>query len=129
MSEISKVTKPTPNERQKAVTNFIGAILKNEEAHQHLKDWGLQISNETVKFKGRQLDSQELIFGPDKSGKNKIIKVNDGDWNRLIKDERLLPITPVNLDKWALFTPNKYTRLAEEFFRVCIMYINIIFSM
>lgn len=106
MKIINNVTRTNPKQRQMAVTHFAKSVLNNEEAHKHLKDWGLNLSPVTVELQGRRLPHETISFG----NQHKVV-VHNGDFAVAAKTSVLL--RPVMVKTWAIIYHMKNKREAD----------------
>ena len=82
--------------RKEIFDKFLKSLTENKEAMQHWKEWGLKISNQSLKVKGHLLDQPVLHFG--NNYKERIDRRND--WSRTACNKPCLTSMPMK--KWAI---------------------------
>ena len=61
MAAVGEYTRPTPPQRLEKLRQFSQAIQKKVEIAKELKDWGMKIDTEPVKFKARTMDPEKIL--------------------------------------------------------------------
>ena len=88
---------------------FVDSVNGDPNAKKHLSDWGLSLSPSPLSVKGRVLSPEMIFFG----GNRKESAGVKGDWGRAATNNPML--TPVALDKWAIFFLNRNADAAKDF--------------
>ncbi|KAL0880899.1 hypothetical protein ABMA27_002071 [Loxostege sticticalis] len=103
-------TKIGPDMRIKKLLHFNKRFTGTPQVVQELANWSLKLSNDLVKFKGRQLPTENIIQGND-------VRYPAGDttdgWTRDMRSKNLLSIA--KLQAWVVITPERQRRDAEGF--------------
>ena len=96
MKDVALFTRITPSQRQVAMQKFLDNVHNSAEASAHLLNWGLKLSNATVRLEGRKLPPEKLALG-----KKVQVKVTDkADWAREVTSSSCLSSQP--LKKWVV---------------------------
>merc|ERR1719430_328526 len=114
MKDVALFTRITPAQRQVAMQKFLDNVANSAEASAHLLNWGLKLSNSTVRLEGRKLPSEKLALG-----KKVHIKVTDkADWTREVTSSSCLSSQP--LKKWVVVYVQKNTDVAKNFVQLML---------
>ncbi|KAJ8911083.1 hypothetical protein NQ315_000543, partial [Exocentrus adspersus] len=109
MKDVAQYTRVTPNQRMAALRTYLSNVNKSEKAQQILNEWGLKIAANTLDMQGRQLDSETICFGGNKTYQCN----NNADWNRAVGEN---PVTgPVDMTNWIVFHTERDTKNTENF--------------
>lgn len=76
MTDLAKETKMSPARRHEVICTFVKQVNSNEVTRKVLTDWGLALPDDTVRFKGRVIEPETLVFG---SGQELL---RSTDWSR-----------------------------------------------
>ncbi|CAH0581309.1 unnamed protein product [Chrysodeixis includens] len=110
MKALDVHTKIGPDIRIQKLLNFNQRLNKCPEVVKEMGDWALTLSNELVKFKGRQLPAENIVQGNN-------LRYPAGDttegWTRDMRSKPLLDIA--QLPSWVVITPERQRRDAEGF--------------
>ncbi|KAJ2950021.1 hypothetical protein O0L34_g11358 [Tuta absoluta] len=110
MSALGRHTKIGPDLRIQKLLQFNRRLTQTKEVVQELASWSLKLSNDLVRFKGRQLPPEAIIQANN-------VKYAAGDttegWTRDMRSKPLLTIAPVG--SWVVITPERQRRDAESF--------------
>ncbi|CAH0714406.1 unnamed protein product, partial [Brenthis ino] len=110
MRALSVHTKIGPDMRIQKLLNFNRRFTQNKEVVAELGTWSLKLSNDLVRFKGRQLPPEQIIQG----GNIKYSAGNTLDgWTRDMRSKNLLNLA--NVPSWVVITPEFQRRNAEPF--------------
>ncbi|XP_045512513.1 piwi-like protein Siwi [Pieris brassicae] len=110
MRNMAVHTKIGPDQRIQKLLHFNRRLTQTPEVVQELASWSLKLSNDLVRFKGRQLPPEDIIQGNN-------VKYPAGDsldgWTRDMRSKQLLTIAQV--PSWVVLTPSRQQRDAEAF--------------
>ncbi|KAL0271382.1 UNVERIFIED_CONTAM: hypothetical protein PYX00_008486 [Menopon gallinae] len=108
MKDISLHTRVTPAQRAYGFRKFLENINNNSEAKAMLNRWGLSIDDNPVSLTGRNLRTEQLIFG-----NNEIINPVNGEWQKCFRDVSVFQA--VDILNWVIIFPAKDGRVADTF--------------
>ncbi|XP_039751696.1 piwi-like protein Siwi [Pararge aegeria] len=110
MRSLDVHTKIGPAIRIQKLLNFNRRLTQTKEVVEELASWSLKLDTELVRFKGRQLPTENII----QSGN---VKYPAGDttegWTRDMRSKNLFAL--VQLPSWVVVTPERQRRDAESF--------------
>ena len=61
MKAVGEYTRPGPQQRINALRKFSSALASKAAMAKEMKDWGLKIDSELVKFEARTLDPEKIL--------------------------------------------------------------------
>merc|ERR1719494_1283152 len=112
MKDVALFTRITPSQRQVAMQKFLDNVHNSAEASAHLLNWGLKLSNATVRLEGRKLPPEKLALG-------KKVKVKDkADWAREVTTSSCLSSQP--LKKWVVVYVQKNADVVKNFVQLML---------
>ncbi|CAH0406951.1 unnamed protein product [Chilo suppressalis] len=110
MKALDSHTKIGPDVRIKKLLSFNRRFTQTPQVVEELATWSLRLSNNLIKFKGRQLPTENIVQGED-------ARYPAGDttegWTRDMRSKNLLSIARVQ--SWVVITPERQRRDAEGF--------------
>ncbi|EZA53661.1 hypothetical protein DMN91_008315 [Ooceraea biroi] len=112
MKDLNDVTKMSPNQRRDVIRRFVKDVKDNPVTQQILSEWGLHLSDDIVRFPGRQLGSEMIIFGRKKTYQSD----RPGDWSNFAVKNPVL-YTP-NLNKWHILYCVRDQKCVADFLRM-----------
>ncbi|XP_026764636.1 piwi-like protein Siwi [Galleria mellonella] len=110
MSALNNHTKIGPAIRIQKLLSFNRRLTQKKEVVEELGTWSLKLSDDLIKFKGRQLPAENIFQGCE-------AKYPAGDttegWTRDMRSKQLLSLA--QLPSWVVITPERQRRDAENF--------------
>ncbi|KAM3966529.1 piwi like RNA-mediated gene silencing protein aubergine [Aphomia sociella] len=110
MKALDSHTKIGPQIRIKKLLEFNRRLTRNQEVVKELGTWSLKLSEDLIKFKGRQLPAEKIFQGND--AKYPAADGTDG-WTRDMRSKQLLSIAQV--ESWVVIAPERMRRDTENF--------------
>ncbi|XP_018335086.1 piwi-like protein Ago3 [Agrilus planipennis] len=108
MKDVAQYTRVTPNQRLKAMMQYIKNVRNNPQSHKILGEWGLKLEDGSIDLQARVLSPETIIFG----GNNEAIS-DKADWNNVVCKYSCLG--PVDLKRWVIFYTARDTNYARDF--------------
>lgn len=109
MKDVALHTRVTPQQRAYALRTYLHNVRSNERVQQIFSDWGLRLADDSVALRGRQLDTEQILFGRQQQRSAGA----GADWTRAAANCEVTG--PVDMLKWVLFYTGRDARLAQEF--------------
>lgn len=113
MKELDNHTKMSPENRVRALDNFIRRYNENDVAKKGLTEWGFSMDKSLVKIASRVLPTEKVVMNTTFT-----YQAHLSDWSRDLRNYSLLK--PVSILNWALIAPNKMTNDVMEFVHTLI---------
>ncbi|OWR52118.1 aubergine protein [Danaus plexippus plexippus] len=110
MRALSTHTKIGPDMRIQKLLNFNRRFTQTKEVVEELGTWSLKLSNDLVRFKGRQLPAEQIIQGGNM--KYPAGDTNDG-WTRDMRSKNLFSVA--NMPSWVVITPSRQQNDSQKF--------------
>jgi len=112
MAAVGEYTRPTPPQRLEKLRQFSQAIQKKVEIAKELKDWGMKIDTEPVKFKARTMDPEKILQHSSKPALK--YGLDNADWGSQFRNYKLFNAGP-GCGKWILIAHERDQTEAKAF--------------
>ncbi|CAG4918650.1 unnamed protein product [Colias eurytheme] len=110
MRSLAVHTKIGPDVRIQKLMQFNRRLTQTKEVVQELGSWSLRLSNDLVRFKGRQLPPENIVQGG--NARYRAGDTTEG-WTKDMRSKHLLTIASV--PSWVVITPGRQQRDSEGF--------------
>ncbi|CAG9769822.1 unnamed protein product [Ceutorhynchus assimilis] len=109
MKDVAEYTRVTPQQRISSLKTYLDNVRKCEKAQMILAEWGLRISEGNLDLPGRQLETEQIIFG------DSVTKSAGpgADWNRDLANNKVT--YAVDIHSWVVFHTAQDTKYAHDF--------------
>ncbi|KAH8356290.1 hypothetical protein KR084_005758, partial [Drosophila pseudotakahashii] len=107
MREIATFTRVSPNQRQLALNKFHDNVSKSTAAQEILNSWGLSLTKNYNKLKGRQMETEQIYFSKMivSAGKN-------AEFSKYAVSNEMLEV--IHLNKWIIIHLKNDSRAATN---------------
>ncbi|KAH0547230.1 piwi-like protein Ago3 [Cotesia glomerata] len=112
MKDLAQVTQVQPTERRGVIRKFIQTVNDEPAAKQLLLDWGLCLSDDIVRLKGRVLPAEKIYFGNAKE----FTVSEKADWGAMATRNQVL--SPASLQKFCIVYVQRDERVINEFAKI-----------
>lgn len=112
MKDLAQVTQVQPTERRGVIRKFIQTVNDEPAAKQLLLDWGLCLSDDIVRLKGRVLPPEKIYFGNSKE----FTVSEKADWSSMATRNQVL--SPASLQKFCIVYVQRDERVINEFAKI-----------
>lgn len=111
MRTVAEYTRIGPAQRVRRLTDFNRRLHSTPDSINVLNQWNMQLDRELVTLNARELEPEEIVFGPNASR-----GTIEADWTRAMRNNKLH--TVVQLDNWFLVAPMSVRRESNDFIRI-----------
>lgn len=109
MRKLAEHTQLRPNQRVNALTNFSERIHTSEKCMNVLKGAKMEISREVIKYPGRELKQEEILFGKGKS----FLNDDRVDWTMHFRNNEMYSHS--RLANWTVVYPREFSGPTRDF--------------
>ncbi|KAH8280185.1 hypothetical protein KR054_011084 [Drosophila jambulina] len=95
MREIATFTRVSPNQRQMALDKFCDNVSKTPAAREILESWGLSLTKNYNRLKGRQFDAEQIYFS-----KQTVSAGKNAEFSKYVVNNEMFQV--VHIHKWIL---------------------------
>lgn len=111
MRDLAQYTRVDPRGRQQRLNDFARRMTGSQSSVASLKEFGLELSPNLVKFKGRVLDPEQIKFFDNKS-----FLAAKADWTGAMQKEAVFSTGAADpLNNWFILTPSRVINETTNF--------------